>query len=68
MGEENRRTMASAIGGMDDIFNPAAARARQELETQKERRVATPSPGDKLLKDGIITINVPPKSKDTESS
>ena len=48
--------MNAMIGALDSFFNPAAARARKELEEQHERVVPIPSPGDKLLKEGRVVI------------
>jgi hypothetical protein len=48
------------IGALDTFFNPAAARARQELKEQHERVVPIPSPGDKLLTEGKTVIRRPP--------
>ncbi len=47
---------AAAIGALDAVFNPAAARAREDRDAQNERVVAVPSPGDRLLADGVIVI------------
>jgi hypothetical protein len=47
----------------DEVFNPAAHRARQELEHQNQRVIATPSPGDRLLETGILRI--PPPQDDS---
>jgi len=54
--------LGSSFAAMDTFFNPAAARAREELDQQHERVVATPSPGDRLLTDGVIVIEQPPPS------
>ena len=48
--------MNAMIGALDSFFNPAAARARKELEEQHERVVPIPSPGDKLLAEGKVVI------------
>jgi hypothetical protein len=48
--------MGAALGALDEVFNPGAARARDLLDAQHERVVPTPSPGDRLLDDGRITI------------
>jgi len=68
-----RNTMGGSAGGMnamlgalDEVFNPAAARARKELEEQNERVVPIPSPGDKLLPVGKVVIRRP--TKDTSSN
>lgn len=58
--------MNAMIGALESFFNPAAARARKELEEQHERVVPVPSPGDKLLNEGRVVIRGLPKetSKD----
>jgi hypothetical protein len=53
--------MNAMIGALDSFFNPAAARARKELEEQHERVVPIPSPGDKLLNEGKVVIRGVPK-------
>ena len=53
--------MNAMIGALDSFFNPAAARARKELEEQHERVVPVPSPGDKLLEEGKVVIRGTPK-------
>jgi hypothetical protein len=55
--------MNAMIGALDTFFNPAAARARKELEEQHERVVPIPSPGDKLLTEGKVVIRATPKVK-----
>ena len=52
--------MGTAIGALDEVFNPAAARARESLKHDNERVMATPSPGDRLLAEGRIVIPRPP--------
>jgi hypothetical protein len=51
---------ASAVSGviaaLEEFYNPAAARARQELNEQHERVIPVPSPGDKLLEEGKIVL------------
>jgi hypothetical protein len=55
--------MNAMIGALDSFFNPAAARARKELEEQHERVVPIPSPGDKLLAQGKVVIPRTPKAQ-----
>jgi hypothetical protein len=50
---------AAVLGALDSVFNPAAARAREDLEAQNERVVAVPSPGDRILADNVIVIEQP---------
>ena len=53
--------MNAMIGALDTFFNPAAARAREELKEQHERVIPIPSPGDKLLQEGKLVIRRPPE-------
>lgn len=48
--------LSAGLGSIDAVFNPAAARAREELDQQHERVVPVPSPGDRILDDGVIVI------------
>ena len=57
--------MNAMIGALDGFFNPAAARAREELKEQHERVVPIPSPGDKLLREGKVVIRRPKDPPDT---
>lgn len=51
--------MGSVLGAMDDVFNPGAARARETLQAENQRVVTKPTPGDKLLKNGKVIIQLP---------
>ena len=51
--------MSAGLGAMDAVFNPAAARAREELEHQNQQVIATPRPGDRLLREGRVVITLP---------
>ena len=53
--------MGATFGAMDGFFNPGAARARELINEQHERVIPTPSPGDSILKEGRIVIDLPPK-------
>ncbi|MHB0928218.1 MAG: hypothetical protein ACYC3W_04740 [Candidatus Nanopelagicales bacterium] len=55
----SKGSMTSAMGAIDDVFNPAAARAREQLEAQHEAVQPMPSPGDDVLKHGRITLKRP---------
>ena len=48
---------AGVATALDQFFNPAAARAREEGDRQHEHVIPTPSPGDRLLDDGIVEID-----------
>lgn len=52
--------MAGALGVLDDLVNPGAGRAREEMQGANEAVLPAPSPGDRLLRDGRITITVRP--------
>lgn len=51
--------MGAVFGALDAVFNPAAARAREALDAQHERVIPAPSPGDRLLDDGVVVIDGP---------
>lgn len=51
---------AGAATALDQFFSPGAARAREETDRQHELVMPTPSPGDRLLEDGILVLDVPP--------
>ena len=48
--------MSGVIGALEEFYNPAAARAREELKEQHERVIPVPSPGDKMLDEGKVVI------------
>ncbi len=50
--------LSSGLGAVDAFFNPGAARARDELQRQHEAVIPTPSPGDRLLSEGRVVIEV----------
>lgn len=41
-----RGTGGGVLGPFEEIWYPAATRARIEIQVQEERRAPTPSPGD----------------------
>jgi hypothetical protein len=51
--------LSGGLAAMDAVFNPGAARAREELEQQHERVVPAPSPGDRMLDEGVVVIDAP---------
>lgn len=53
-----RAGMSSALGALDEVFNPSAARAREDVEAQHERVIPVPSPGDRMLREGRVHITV----------
>lgn len=57
-GLDGRGGMAGVFGALDAVFNPGAARAREEMDDQHERVIPTPSPGDRMLGDGRVRIRV----------
>jgi hypothetical protein len=50
--------LGTGMTAVDAFVNPAAARAREELQHQNERVIPAPSPGDRLLREGRIIITV----------
>ena len=51
--------LSAGLGSLDAVFNPAAARAREELDQQHERVLPAPSPGDRILDEGVVVIEHP---------
>jgi len=51
--------MGAVFGALDDVFSPGASRARESLQADSQRVIPIPSPGDKLLKDGKVVIQLP---------
>ena len=41
-----RRVGSSVAGPFEEIWHPAARRARIDIEVQEERKIGAPSPGD----------------------
>ena len=56
MGRHSRGGMGAVLGGLDEVFHPEAVRGRQEVERQHSMVVPSPSPGDKMLDDGVVVI------------
>jgi hypothetical protein len=50
------RAAGSVLAVFDEIYSPSAHRARELLDQQHERVIPTPSPGDRMLDEGIIEI------------
>lgn len=50
---------SGAFGAFDEIFNPAAVRAKEQLKADHERQVPKPSPGDDALKTGTFVLKLP---------
>lgn len=50
--------LGSGMAALDAFVDPGAARAREEREHQNQRVIPAPSPGDRLLREGRITITV----------
>lgn len=51
--------LSGGMSALDAVFNPGAARAREELDQQHERVMPAPSPGDRMLDEGVIVIEQP---------
>jgi hypothetical protein len=56
---ERARSAGSVLGVFEEVFSPGAHRAREELDRQHEQVVPTPSPGDRLLDEGVVVISLP---------
>lgn len=56
MGERQRSGMSGGLGSLDQVVNPGAARARLLTQAENERMISKPSPGGRLLDEGIIVI------------
>lgn len=52
----------AVASALDQVFHPGAQRAREEADRQHERVLPTPSPGDRLLDDGVVVIEPPAPS------
>jgi hypothetical protein len=52
-------SMAAAVGVLDGVWHPGAARAREHLDAQHEHAMPAPTPGDKLLHEGRLVIRRP---------
>lgn len=57
---DSRPGMGAVLGAMDAVVNPGAARARELLVEQHQRIIPTPSPGDRMLREGRVVIELPP--------
>lgn len=44
------------VGVFDELYNPGAVRAHDELRAQHERVLPCPSPGDRMLTEGRVRI------------
>lgn len=69
-----RKTMAgsqpgasSTLSALEEVFAPAAAKARLDLESRNERAIPIPSPGDKLLTDKVLVLKVARSAPGAES-
>ena len=59
MGRRSRGGVGAMLGGVDEVFHPEAARAREQIDRQHSMVTPMPSPGDKLLKDGKLIVERP---------
>lgn len=50
--------MGGAFAALDAVFNPAAARAQEQVRGDHERHVPNPTPGDDALRRGSLVIRV----------
>lgn len=59
LGRRSRGGMGAVLGGLDEVFHPGAARGRELLDRQHSMVMPMPSPGDKLLDDGLLLVTPP---------
>lgn len=51
--------VSQGFGALDEVFNPGAARAKEQLKADHERQLPVPSPGDDALRTGSLVIRIP---------
>ena len=59
LGHRGRGGMGAILNGVDEMWHPGAVRSREDLDLQHQQAVPVPSPGDRLLEDGRITLRRP---------
>jgi hypothetical protein len=57
MGQRARGGMGAVLGGVDQLFHPEAARARETIERDHSLVVPMPSPGDRMLDEGRLIVD-----------
>ena len=50
--------LASAVGVVESVFAPSAAEARHFREREHERVIPVPSPGDRMLDEGVVVLRL----------
>ena len=65
-GKRTRGGMNAVLGGLDSLFHPEAVRSRESIERDHSMVEPMPSPGDKLLKDGLV-VERPPQPPDEDA-
>ena len=58
---------SSTLSALEEIFAPAAAKARLDLESRNERAIPIPGPGDRLLADRLLIIKMPGTARSGDS-
>jgi hypothetical protein len=56
LGGRSRGGMGAVLGGLDELFHPEAARARETIERDHSLVVPMPSPGDRMLDEGRLVL------------
>ena len=64
MGRRSRGGMGAVLGGLDEVFHPEAVRGREDVDRQHSMVVPLPSPGDRMLEDGVAVIERPRPEED----
>lgn len=56
LGRTGQGSLGALLNGADEIFHGTALRAREDLQAQHNLSIPAPSPGDRLLEDGVIEV------------
>ena len=56
-GRRARGGMGAVLGGLDELFHPDAARARERIERDHSLVMPMPTPGDRMLDEGRVVID-----------
>lgn len=57
LGRTGQGSLGAMLNGADEIFHGTALRAREDLQAQHNLSIPAPSPGDRLLEDGRVTLS-----------
>jgi hypothetical protein len=51
--------LGAALGALEGLFDPAAGRAQEARDAEHQHVIPAPTPGDDLLKSGVLRIRRP---------